>query len=59
MILEQVDEGRWIHVSSEMARIEIDANPDPQRRARVELHLPEASNIVMLSPATFARAEEL
>jgi hypothetical protein len=59
MILEQVDERRWIHVPSEMARIEIDTNPDPQRRARVDLLLPEASNIIMLSPATFARSEEL
>jgi hypothetical protein len=33
MIPEQVDEGRRIHVSSKMARIEIDGNPDPQRRA--------------------------
>ena len=33
MILERVDEGRWLHVSSEMAQIEIEANPDPKRRA--------------------------
>ena len=59
MILERVDEGRWIHLSSDMARIEIDANPDPARRARVRLLLPESSNIVMLSPAMFARALEL
>jgi hypothetical protein len=59
MILERVDEGRWIHVSSEMARIEINANPDPKRRSRAQLLLPEASNLVMLTPATFARAEAL
>ncbi len=35
MILERVDEGEWIHVSSEMARLEIEANPDPKRQARV------------------------
>ena len=40
MILERVDEGRWIHVSSEMAQIEIDAIPDPKRQARVRLLLP-------------------
>jgi predicted nucleic acid-binding protein len=59
MILERVDEGRWIHVSSEIAQIEIDANPDPPRRARVQLLLPEAGNIVMLKPAIFTRAAAL
>ena len=59
MILERVDEGRWVHVSSEMARIEIDANPDPKRRARVHLLLPEAGHIVKLTPALFARGAAL
>lgn len=59
MILERIDDGRWIHVSSEMASIEIDANPDPQRRARVRLLLPEACNLVMLTPVLFTRAESL
>ena len=59
MILERVDEGRWLHVSSEMAQIEIDANPDPKRRARVHLLLPDAGNIVKLTPAVFARAAAL
>jgi predicted nucleic acid-binding protein len=59
MILERVDEGRWIHVSSEMARIEIDANPDLKRRARVQLLLPEAGQVVKLTPAIFARAAAL
>jgi predicted nucleic acid-binding protein len=59
MILERVDEGRWTHVSSEMARIEIDANPDPQRRERVRLLLPEPGNLVMLTPALFTRAAAL
>jgi predicted nucleic acid-binding protein len=59
MILERVDEGQWLHVSSEMAEIEVAANPDPQRRARVRLLLPEAEQIVMLTPALFARGAEL
>jgi predicted nucleic acid-binding protein len=59
MILERVDEGRWIHVSSEMARIEIAANPDPKRRARAHLLLPESASLVMLTPAIFARAAVL
>jgi predicted nucleic acid-binding protein len=59
MILEKVDEGRWIHVSSEMAQIEIAANPDPKRRARVHLLLPETGKIVKLTPAVFTRAAAL
>lgn len=59
MILERVDEGRWTHVSSEMARIEINANPDPKRRARVQLLLPEPDNTIMLTPAIFTRAAVL
>jgi hypothetical protein len=59
MILERVDEGQWIHISSEIARIEIDANPDPKRRARVHLLLPKSENIVILTRDIFARAEAL
>ena len=59
MILERVDEGRWVHVSSAMARIEIGANPDPKRRVRVQLLLPEAGQIVKLTPAMFTRAAAL
>jgi len=58
-VLERVDEGRWVHVSSEMAEIEIAANPDPKRRARVHLLLPEAGHIVKLTPALFTRAAAL
>jgi len=42
-----------------MAQIEIAANPDPRRRARVHLLLPDAKNIVMLTPAMFSRAVAL
>ena len=59
MILERVDEGQWVHVSSEMAQIESEANPDPSRRARAKLLLPEAGNLVMLTAALFARGAEL
>ena len=59
MILEKVDEGQWTHVSSEMAQIEIAANPDPQKRERVRLLLPASDKIGMLTPATFARAAAL
>jgi predicted nucleic acid-binding protein len=56
MILERVDEGIWFHVSSEMVSIEVNANPDPKRRARVQLLLPDPRDIVMLTPAIFKRA---
>lgn len=59
MILERMDEGRWTHVSSEMATIEIAANPDPQRRVRVQLLLPDPAHLVMLTPAIFERGAEL
>jgi predicted nucleic acid-binding protein len=59
MILERMDEGQWMHVSSEMAQIEIAANPDAQRRERVHLLLPEADQIVMLPPALYKRGAEL
>jgi predicted nucleic acid-binding protein len=58
-ILENVDEGHWRHVSSEIAQIEIQANPDPDRRARVQLLLPEPSDIVMPTDVIFTRAAEL
>jgi hypothetical protein len=59
MIFEKVDEGHWIHVSSEMAQIEIAANPDQRRRARVQLLLPDPRSIVMLTPAMFTRGAAL
>jgi predicted nucleic acid-binding protein len=59
LILEQFDSGTWEHVSSEMARIEIDAMPDAERRARVTLLLPEEKAILKLTPGVFDRAAAL
>ena len=59
MIFEKVDEGHWFHVSSEMAQIEIAANPDQRRQARVQLLLPDPRSIVMLTPAMFTRGAAL
>jgi hypothetical protein len=42
VILGKCERGEWQHVSSEMARIEIDAMPDADRRARVQLLLPDS-----------------
>ncbi len=41
MILAQCENKIWEHVSSEMAKIEINAMPDQDRRARVLLLLPD------------------
>jgi predicted nucleic acid-binding protein len=58
-ILEQVDAGRFEHVSSDMARLEIAAIADEDRRQRVQLLLPDAKRILKLTEETFHRAEEL
>jgi predicted nucleic acid-binding protein len=58
-IFEQFDDGRWSQVSSEMARIEIAANPNRRRRVRVQLLLPDPDKIVILTPAMFDRGAEL
>lgn len=59
LILERCEGGNWDHVSSEMAVIEINAMPDPVRRARVLLLLPPAKFLLQLGEAVFARAKFL
>jgi predicted nucleic acid-binding protein len=59
MILERVDRGVWVHVSSGAATIEIEAISDAERRTRVRMLLPEPDAIMELSPATFDRAADL
>jgi predicted nucleic acid-binding protein len=59
LILERFDDGVWEQVSSDMAGIEIDAIPDPDRRARVRLLLPEKKSILKLTDAVWERAAEL
>lgn len=58
-ILERIDAGEWTQVSSEMAVIEVEANPDRKRRARVRLLLPAREHIVKLTSAHFVRAAAL
>src|SRR5262245_42819031 len=58
-ILQEVQRGFWTQISSEMADIEIHANPDEDRRAEVALMLPEKSAKVKLTAAVWSRAEEL
>jgi predicted nucleic acid-binding protein len=59
LILSQCDHGNWRQVSSEMAKIEIEAIKDVVRRDRVRLLLPEADHIVPVSPTVLDRAKKL
>jgi hypothetical protein len=59
IILERCEAGAWQQVSSEVARIEIDANPNAAQRSRVVLLLPEEKAILKLAGSHFARAGEL
>lgn len=51
-ILGKCERGEWQQVSSEMARIEIDAMPDADRRARVHLLLPDPKLLLKLTDST-------
>jgi hypothetical protein len=57
--LERFDAGSWQQLSSEMAEIEIGANPDQERRRRVKALLPERKDRIKLGPNIFVRAAEL
>lgn len=59
VVLALAAAGDVTHVSSQMATIEIAAMPDDARRSRVQLLLPDAADVVALSPRMFARAKEL
>jgi len=59
MILDRVDRGMDAHVSSQIAEIEIAADPDPERRRRVSVLLPRRGDRIRLSAAMFARARRL
>jgi predicted nucleic acid-binding protein len=59
LILERIDRGDWEDVSSEMARIEVDAIPDEDRRGRVWQLLPEEEQLLKLDEAILERAVEL
>ena len=57
-ILEECELGDWQQVSSEMAKIEISAMPNVDRRARVRALLPD-EDVLELSADIYARAKEL
>jgi hypothetical protein len=57
LIFDQIDAGRWEHLSSRMAEIEVWAIRDEIRQRRVLALLPEGK--MELGRATFSRAREL
>jgi predicted nucleic acid-binding protein len=59
LILQQIDAGHWRQVSSQIAEIEIAANPDRERRGRVAALLPLRRDRIRLSPGMFTRAARL
>jgi len=59
MILERCEQGAGQQVSSQMARIEINAMPDADRRVRVQLLLPDDNHMLGLTAEHFARARHL
>lgn len=59
LILDRCARGEWRHVSSDMAFVEIDANPDADKRRNVRALLPATGDIIAFSEAIFSRAEEL
>lgn len=58
-VLAKCERGEWQQVSSNMAKIEIEAMPDVDRRARVQLLLPEQQLLLRLTDSLFARAGDL
>ncbi|HEV3310430.1 MAG TPA: PIN domain-containing protein [Chloroflexota bacterium] len=59
LILEQCDRGDWHHVSSEIAQIEISAMAEDERRARVQLLLPDENAILRIAEDVRERATNL
>src|SRR5439155_10502935 len=59
LILQRCAQGPWHHVSSDMAIVEIDANPDVEKRRKVRALLPNPNDIMPLSEDIFSRAGAL
>ncbi len=59
VIFERLDAGEWEQVSSEIAKIEINAIADKKRRVRVRQLLPSKKSVLKLTPEIRDRAAEL
>lgn len=58
-IFQKCDRGDWKQVSSDMAKIEVDAIPDEVRRARALLLLPTSKAVLELTDRLYMRAADL
>jgi hypothetical protein len=58
-IFDQIQDGIWHHVSSEMAVIEIDAIGSADRRGRVRALLPDSQSLLRLTEDVLQRSSEL
>ena len=58
LILGHVETGKWTHVASQMVLIEINANPDPNKRRRAKQLLPSPALIAPLTSAIWSRAAD-
>jgi len=58
VIMERFEDGRWLHLASDMAVIEIDANRDAKSRRRAFALLPDRSEIAELNDGIWSRAVE-
>jgi predicted nucleic acid-binding protein len=59
LILERCDSGAWRHVSSEMAMVEIAANPDADKRRKARRLLPLRRDILVIDDAVLLRGKVL
>lgn len=57
LILERCASGEWRHVSSAMARVEIAANPNRDKRRKVRALLPDSVDIIVLNEMIYRRAK--
>ena len=56
LVLERMDLGIWQQVSSEIARLEVEAIGDPERKQRVQTLLEDVEICVRLTNKEFSRA---
>lgn len=59
MIMERIDSGVWRQVTSDMARLEVEAISDSERKESVQLLLQDVELFVKLTEKEFSRAAAL
>jgi hypothetical protein len=58
IIIERFEEGRWLHLASDMTVIEINANKNAKRRRQALSLLPDRAEIAPLNEAIWSRGME-